>query len=238
MHIAVDVMTHAHTDRSYERELEQIREHLGAMGAEVCTMLTGSLRALASGDRDSVRGIITADKIVNRYEVEVDEMCLTVLARRQPVASDLRFVATALKLDTDLERIGDLCVNLCERILQLLGPLDAETTARLANMGARVRSMIEDALRAFATWDATLAESVLEADATVDKAYADTADAAAGRIRRDPRAVHDGLRLRSMARYLERMGDHATNLAEMVIFMVDGRDVRHPGRLEDRRPVN
>ena len=98
--------------------------------------------------------------------------------------------------------------------------------------------MIETALRAFATRDVALAESVLVADELVDKAYADTSEAAAGGMQRDASNVHDGLRVRSMAKYLERMGDHATNLAEMVIFMVDGRDVRHPGRLEDRRPVN
>lgn len=231
-------MTHPHTDRSYEQELRQIRDHVTAMGTEVCTMLTGALRALASGDLESVRGIIVADKIVNRYEVEIDEMCLTILARRQPVASDLRFIATALKLDTDLERIGDLCVNLSERILQLQHALDAESAARFRDMGARVRSMIEAALRAFAAGDAALAESVLHADEVIDKAYAEAAEALAGRMGRDAGAVHDGLRLRAMAKYIERMGDHATNLAEMVIFMVEGRDVRHPGRLEDRRPVN
>jgi len=231
-------MTHAHTDLSYERELDQIRDHVNAMGVEVCSMLTGALRALSPGEHETARGIVVADKIVNRYEVEIDEMCLTILARRQPVASDLRFIATALKVDTDLERIGDLCVNLCERILQLRGAVDAESGARLGEMGARVRSMIETALRAFATRDVALAESVLVADDLVDKAYADASEAAAGGIRQDPTFVQDGLRLRSMAKYIERMGDHATNLAEMVIFMVDGRDVRHAGRLEERRPVN
>jgi len=231
-------MTQAHTDRSYERELQDIRDHVTSMGTEVCSMLTGTLRGLAAGERDSVRGIIAADKIVNRLEVETDEMCLTILARRQPVASDLRFIATALKLDTDLERIGDLCVNLCERILQLQSGLDAATTARLSDMGGRVRTMIETALRAFVTGDAGLAESVLETDEGIDKIYADLSETVATQIRTDLSSVHDGLRVRSMARYLERMGDHATNLAEMVIFMVEGRDVRHPGRLEDRRPIN
>jgi phosphate transport system protein len=231
-------MTPAHTDLSYEHELERIRDHVNAMGVEVCSMLSGALRALAPGDHETARGIIVSDKIVNRYEVETDEMCLSILARRQPVASDLRFIAAALKLDTDLERIGDLCVNLCERILQLRGAPNAETTARLDRMGARVRTMIETALRAFATRDVALAESVLVADELVDTAYADASEAAASGMRHDPTFVHDGLRLRSMAKYIERMGDHATNLAEMVIFMVEGRDVRHPGRLDDRRPVN
>jgi phosphate transport system protein len=234
----MSAMTLAHTDRTYERELQGIRDHVTLMGHEVCTMLTGTLRALAAGDRETVRGIIVADRIVNRLEVEVDEMCLTILARRQPVASDLRFIATALKLDTDIERIGDLCVNLCERILQLRGDLDAATSARFNDMGTRVRSMIETALRAFIDRDVALAASVLETDSVIDESYADTSEIVSNEMRRDPASIHDGLRVRSMAKYLERMGDHATNLAEMVIFMVEGRDVRHPGRIEERRPAN
>lgn len=119
------------------------------------------------------------------------------MARRQPVASDLRFIATALKLVTDLERIGDLCVNVWERVVELDTP-----PAR-----------------------------VIESDETVDKTYVETFQTLLDQIRREPSAAQDGTRLQSIARYLERMGDHATNVAEMVIFMVQGTDVRHPGRL-------
>jgi phosphate transport system protein len=238
MQPAIDAMSHEHTDRSYERELQQIRDHVTAMGTEVCNMLDGALRALGAGDRESARRIIAEDRIVNRLEVETDELCLTILARRQPVASDLRFIATALKLDTDLERIGDLCVNLCERSLQLQGTIDGGSTARLTEMGARVRAMIETALRAFVGRDVPLAESVFAVDAIVDRAYQDESRVVTKEMKRDAAAIQDGLRVRSMAKYLERMGDHATNLAEMVIFMVEGRDVRHPGRLDDRRAVN
>jgi phosphate transport system protein len=238
MQPVIDAMSQEHTDRSYERELQRIRDHVTTMGTEVCTMLDGALRALGAGDRDAARAIVGADKIVNRLEMETDEMCLTILARRQPVASDLRFIATALKLDTDLERIGDLCVNVCERTLQLQGPLGAGSVARLTDMGARVRAMIETAIRAFVTRDAALAESVFATDAIVDREYANESAAVATEMTRDAASIQDGLRLRSMAKYLERMGDHATNLAEMVIFMVEGRDVRHPGRLDDRRALN
>jgi phosphate transport system protein len=238
MQPAIDAISHEHTDRSYERELQQIRDHVTAMGTEVCNMLDGALRALGAGDRESARRIIAEDRIVNRLEVETDELCLTILARRQPVASDLRFIATALKLDTDLERIGDLCVNLCERSLQLQGTIDGGSTARLTEMGARVRAMIETALRAFVGRDVPLAESVFAVDAIVDRAYQDESRVVTKEMKRDAAAIQDGLRVRSMAKYLERMGDHATNLAEMVIFMVEGRDVRHPGRLDDRRAVN
>jgi phosphate transport system protein len=231
-------MTHGHTDLSYDRELRQLEKQVTAMGTEVCNMLDRALRALRTGDREGAREIIAADKTVNRLEVETDEMCLAILARRQPVASDLRFIATALKVDTDLERIGDLCVNLCERLLQLGGAPDAATAGELADMGAQVRMMIETALRAFVTGDVALAESVLEADDVVDKAYADTGEELATEMGQEIAAVHDGLRLRSMAKYLERMGDHATNVAEMVIFMVEGRDVRHAGRLDYRRAPN
>jgi phosphate transport system protein len=231
-------MTHAHTDLSYDQELQELEKRVTAMGAEVCNMLDRALRALRAGDPRAAREVVVADNAVNRLEVEIDEMCLAILARRQPVASDLRFIATALKVDTDLERIGDLCVNLCERLLQLSGAPDGDTGAELVDMGVQVRMMIETALRAFVSRDVMLAETVLDADDVVDKAYADTGEELAAEMGHEVAAVHDGLRLRSMAKYLERMGDHATNIAEMVIFMVEGRDVRHPGRLGDRRAPN
>jgi phosphate transport system protein len=231
-------MNHEHTDRSYEQELAEIRNHVTRMGTAVCDMLARSLRALATGNREEARSTIAADPIVNRLEVETDELCLSVLARRQPVASDLRFIATALKLDTDLERIGDLCVNVCERLLQLDAEVTPDVAARLMEMGARVQTQIETALRAFVNGDVTLAQAVLDSDDIVDRAYADTSKALLTRMLGDSAIVGDGTRLQSIAKYIERMGDHATNLAEMVIFMVEGRDVRHPGRIEERRRTN
>ena len=239
MHWDEKVMTHEHTDRSYERALQEIREHVQRMGTQVCGMLTRTMHALIAGDRDSATATIAADKTVNSMEVETDEMCMAILARRQPVASDLRFIAAALKLDTDLERIGDLCANACERIIQLQEEdLDVEIVARFSDIGARVHTMIENAVRAFVTGDAVLAEAVMSADQVIDKAYAHISGFLIVRMRQRPDSLADATQLLSIAKYLERMGDHASNLAEMVIFMVEGRDVRHPGRLEAAGATN
>ena len=232
------IMPHEHTDTSYERELGEIRDQVTRMGTRVCSMLTRTIHALVAGDHELAAATIAADKAVNGMEVEIDELCLAVLARRQPVASDLRFIAAALKFDSDLERIGDLCVNACERILQLQEEADAEIVARFTDIGARVGTMIENALRAFVTADATRAEAVMDADQLIDKAYANLSGFLIMRMRQRPASLADATQLLSIAKYLERIGDHATNVAEMVIFMVEGRDVRHHGRLQEARAEN
>ena len=116
-----------HTDRSYDAERGQIRLQVIQMGEQVRRMLARSLDALFAGDAEEARRIIAADRIVNRLEVDTDDLCLRVLARRQPVASDLRFIATALKINTDLERVGDLCANICEQIIALTGSVDQKS---------------------------------------------------------------------------------------------------------------
>ena len=224
-------MTQAHTHAAYEGELQQLRDHVTRMGEQVRSMLSQSLSALTGGDRRLAHATIALDHAVNRLEVESDDMCMKILARRQPVASDLRFVATAHKLVTDLERIGDLCVNICERAIELEDPADAEIAVRLEEMGTRVSAMSDDALAAFLGGDVAKAERVLEDDGPVDQAYVEIFEKLLERMRRSEADLHDATRLQSIAKHLERIGDHATNVAEMVIFMVDARDVRHPGRL-------
>jgi phosphate transport system protein len=227
-----------HTDRSYDVELGEIRVRVIQMGEQVRRMITRSLDALLAGDAEEARRIIAADRIVNRLEVDTDDLCLRTLARRQPVASDLRFIATALKINTDLERVGDLCVNICERVLELTRPIDEQSSDHLTAMAARVRIMIDDALRAFCTGDVKAAQRVIDADRVVDQAYLDVFGALFEAMRREPASVPDRIRLQNVAKVLERMGDHATNIAEMVIFMVRGQDVRHRGRLAAMTPIS
>jgi phosphate transport system protein len=224
-------MSETHTDRSYEQELAQIRALIKRMGAEVTDMLSRSLRALKNGDAAMARAVIASDRRVNRLEVDVDELCMRVIARRQPVASDLRFIATTLKLDTDLERVGDLCVDICERILELGAPVNAEAGARLETMGEKAGAMVDTALAAFLAGDVALAERVLESDAAVDEGYRQLFEMLLAGMRAGSRRSQDGVRLQAIGRYLERIGDHATNVAEMAIFYAQGRDVRHPGRV-------
>jgi len=225
-----------HTDRSYDVELGEIRSRVIQMGEQVRRMIARSLDALIAGDAEEARRIIAADRIVNRLEIDTDALCLRTLARRQPVASDLRFIATALKISTDLERVGDLCAAMCERVIELTGPVDQQSSDHLTAMAAGVRIMIDDALRAFCSGDVKVAQRVIGADRVIDQAYLDVFGALFEAMRREPASLLNGIRLHGVAKVLERMGDHATNIAEMVIFMVRGQDVRHRGRLAGSGP--
>jgi phosphate transport system protein len=171
--------------------------------------------------------MIAEDRHVDQLELNIDRMCLKVLARRQPVASDLRFIATALKLVTDLERIGDLGVNICERVVELGDEPPLSVNASVARIADAAREMLHDALDAFVERDARRAEQVMLRDQTVDAYYAQLFPELVAHMMADPRVVYRATRVQSIGKYLERIADHATNLAEMVVFMVKGEDVRH-----------
>ena len=218
-----------HTDREYEHELNKVRESLLLMGARVEEMISKSVQALDARDGDLARKMVEYDRQINRLEVEIDETCLRILARRQPVASDLRFLATALKLVTDLERIGDLGVNICDRVLELNEEPPLKPYAGLKIMSDTVQAMVRDALDAFVQGDPERAQAVLERDKVVDELYAEAFRDLLTYMMEDPRNIYRATRVQSIAKYLERIGDHATNLAEMVVFMVKGKDIRHLG---------
>ncbi|MBI2898519.1 MAG: phosphate signaling complex protein PhoU [Deltaproteobacteria bacterium] len=226
-------MTTRHTDREYEAELRRLREQVLLMGAKVEEMIAESIRALVERDTALAHRMIEYDHQVNRLEVESDELCLRILARRQPVASDLRFITIALKLVTDLERIGDLGVNICERVVELDQEPPLKPYIDLPRMAQAARGMVRDALDAFVAADAERARLVIEQDRTVDAYYAQIFRELLTYMMEDPRNIYRATRLQSIAKYLERIGDHATNLAEMVVFMVKGKDIRHTGRLEE-----
>jgi phosphate transport system protein len=224
-----------HTDRGYDEELEQVRSHLLDMGTKLEGMIANSLRAVLSRDDVLARRTIRADDEIDRLEVETDELCLSVLARRQPVASDLRFIATALKMVTDLERIGDMTVDICKRSLelsqQLLPPGDELTAMTEITSG-----MLREALSAFVGRDVRAARALILRDQEVDVRYAHVIDELLNAMVRDPSLIRDATRLQSIAKYLERIGDHATNLAEMIVFMVEAEDIRHAAR--DHTPTH
>jgi phosphate transport system protein len=194
------------------------------------------MRALVERDVDLARRMIEFDRQINRLEVDSDEACLILLARRQPMASDLRFITTALKLVVDLERIGDLGVNICERAIELGTDAPLRPYVDLETMGADVRKMVAEALDAFVARDAAQAERVIEEDKKVDARYVQTFRELLTWMMEDPRTIQPATRLQSVAKYLERVGDHATNLAEQVVFMVKGKDIRHLGKLEEVEP--
>ncbi|MFO0644121.1 MAG: phosphate signaling complex protein PhoU [Polyangiaceae bacterium] len=228
-------MSRAHTDREYEGELRKIREQLLLMGAKVEEMLTASMRALIERDSDLAQRTLETDRQINRIEVETDELCLRVLARRQPVASDLRFLTIALKLVTDLERMGDLGVNICERVLELNEEPPLKPYVDVVNMAEAAQSMLREALDAFVAADVTRAEHVIGKDGAVDAYYASIFRDLLTYMMENPRNIYRATRVQSIAKYIERIADHATNIAEMVVFMVRGKDIRHSGRLGGER---
>lgn len=226
-------MARQHTDREYENQLRKLRDDLLLMGAKVEEIVVSSMRALTERDSDLAQRTMEADHLVNRLEVSIDERCLNILARRQPVASDLRFITTCLKLVTDLERIGDLGVNISERVIELnQEPLIAPYVA-LPKMAEETLGMVREALDAFVAGDPERAQHVIDRDAVVDAYFTQIFRELLTYMMEDPRNISRAIRIQSIAKYLERIGDHATNLAEAVVFMVKGKDIRHKGRLKE-----
>ncbi len=221
-------MTLRRVDQEYEAELSELRKQLLFMGAHVEEMIGHAVRALVERDSDLAGRTIERDAQVDRLEIGVDELCLLVLRRAQLNDADFRFVATALKLVTDLERIADLGVNICERVLELNLEPPLKHYVDLPRMADAARGMVRDALDAFVARDADGAERVTLRDAEVDAYYAQIFDKLLTYMMEDPANVYRATRAQSIAKYLERIGDHATNLAEMVVFMVRGKDIRHP----------
>jgi phosphate transport system protein len=220
-----------HTDREYEAELAEVRKRLLTMAGYVEAMIASSMQALSERDPELARRTIREDAKVNTAECETDMLCLRILAKRQPMASDLRFVTLAFKMVTDLERIGDLAVNICERTIDLEGSPPLGNNEDLHRMSDLVQSMVRDAIDAFVEGDAEKASGVIACDDQVDRLYEQVFVQVLDVMRLDPDAIQTGIHVQSVAKWLERMADHATNIAEQVIWMVQGRDVRHAGKL-------
>ncbi|WPB73686.1 phosphate signaling complex protein PhoU [Archangium violaceum] len=221
-------MPSTHTDKAFEADLRDLREKLLAMGAKVEALIAESMRALTDRDSPLAERVIQADKEVNRLEVEIDETCRRILALRQPAASDLRLITTALKIVTDLERIGDLAVNIAERAKDLneAPPLKHYVdTPRLAELA---QQQVKRALDAFVSSDVAKAEVVLKEDEHLDVLYLKIFNELLGYMMEDSKNIRRATALMFIAKHLERIGDHATNVAEMVVYMVRGTDIRHP----------
>jgi phosphate transport system protein len=218
-----------HTDKVYEAELAQLRDRLLEMGGKVEAAIAGSVRALIERDAALAEKVISQDKEVNRTEVEIDDMCRRLLALRQPAASDLRFITTALKIVTDLERMGDLAVNVAERALDLAQSPPTRPFHDLTALADLSGSQLEKALDAFVERNVAKAEEVIEGDDLLDAIYHRLFNDLLAYMMEDSRVIRRATAIMFAAKQLERFGDHATNVAEMVVYMVRGTDVRHPG---------
>lgn len=218
-----------HTDKNFEEELTRLKNSILKMGGLVETMITRSMNALVKRDTNLAREVIAQDTEVNQLEMEIDDSCLRVLALHQPTAVDLRFVAVGLKISTDLERMGDLAVNISEQAVELNKEPPLKAYIDLPKMAAKSQEMVKRALDAFVDRDAERAKKICEEDDVVDN-YGDSLfNELLEIMQQRPDAVQRGMRLIIVSRQLERIADHATNIAEEVNFMVRGEDIRHRG---------
>jgi phosphate transport system protein len=197
------------------------------MGGLVEDQIRRVMRALTERDDAVAQEVIERDRQVNAYDVEVDETCVNLLALHQPAAGDLRFITTAMKIVTDLERIGDQAVNIGQRALELNREPQLKPYIDLPRMAERAQAMVKDSLDAFVGRDTELARRVRAADAEVDALKEQIFRELLTFMMEDARTIPRAIRLILVSRFLERVADHATNIAEMVIYMVEGKMVRH-----------
>lgn len=217
-----------HTDKAYEAELQQVRDTLLEMGGKVEAALLASVRSLTERDAAAAELVIAGDREVNRLEIEIDDLCRRLLALRQPAASDLRFITTALKIVTDLERMGDLAVNIAERALTLAQAPPLRVFHDLTALADLCETQLKKALDAFVEADVEQAEEVIASDELLDAVYLKLFNELLQCMMEDSRAIRRATAIMFAAKHLERFGDHAANVAEMVVYMVRGTDVRHP----------
>jgi len=220
-------MLSQHTDKRYEEDLKKLREDILYMGGLVEDQIQKSVSSLVERDSALAETIIERDHEVNRLDVEIDDLCIQLLALHQPAARDLRFITTALKITTDLERIGDMAVNICERALELNEEPQLKPYIDIPRMARTSERMIRESLDAFVREDTDLALKVCKDDQEVDDLNSQIFRETISFMIEDPHTINRAMKISSISKYLERIADHATNIAEMVVFMVKGKSIRH-----------
>jgi len=220
-----------HTDRTYEQQLGRLRTSVLEMGGLVEEQIGQAVKALVERDQALAQATIDRDHTVNRLDVEIDDLSLKILALHQPAARDLRLITTALKITTDLERIGDMATHIAERAIELVAELPIKPYIDIPRMADFARDMLHRSLDAFVREDTELALAVCSADDVIDQLHEQLFRELLSFMAEDPATVSRAMRLLFVSKYLERVGDHATNIAEMVIFMVKGRSIRHLDKL-------
>ncbi|HXH84434.1 MAG TPA: phosphate signaling complex protein PhoU [Candidatus Tectomicrobia bacterium] len=213
--------------RHFHEELEALKQTLLAMGGLVEDQIRRVMAALLERDSALAQEVIDRDRQVNAYDVEIDEKCVELLALHQPAAGDLRFITTAMKIVTDLERIGDQAVNIAQRALELNREPQLKPYIDLPRMSEKAQRMVKEALDAFVSRDTELARRVCAADSEVDALKEQIFRELLTFMMEDARTIPRAIRLILISRFLERVADHATNIAEMVVYMVESKMVRH-----------
>jgi phosphate transport system protein len=218
----------------FEDELQALKNRLLTMGALVEERVHRAVKALMDRDQEEAERVIASDREVNDLQIEIDDRCLKLLALQQPMATDLRLITSAMKINADLERIGDQAVNVAENVLKLLPQPPLKPLIDIPRMADIAQRMTRDALDAFVRRDAVLARDVLRRDDEVDQLKDQVFRELLTYMMADPGTIQRALALILISRNIERIADHATNIAEDVIFLVEAKDVRH--HHEEGRP--
>ena len=219
--------------RHFDQELEQLKVMLLEMASLVEAAITNSVNSVVQKDRPLAEEVLAKEAGINRMEVEIDDLAIKLLALQQPMAVDLRLIAAVLKINTDLERMGDLAVNIAECAIDLIQEPVIKPMIDIPHIAALVQSMVQKALDSFVNKDPELAKSVLASDDAVDNLRTASFHALISFMERTKKNIPQAVNLLSVIRNLERVADHATNIAEDVIFYVKGIDVRHHAEVRE-----
>jgi phosphate transport system protein len=212
--------------RHFEEALNELKKRLLGMGRLVEEMIHNAIRAVLEQKKELQQAVISHEEEVNKSQIEIDDICITMIALQQPAAADLRFITSAMKINSDLERMGDQAVNVAQHSLESAAAA-AEVKGLISRMSEMVKKMVRDSLDSFVKRDIRLAQDVLESDDGVDSAKDEIYSKLTDCMKLDPATINRSLDLILISRNLERIGDHATNIAEDVIYMVAGKDIRH-----------
>jgi phosphate transport system protein len=215
------------TERPFDEELKDLKEKLLEMASRAEEQIGRAVRSLKDRQQSMACEVLDKEESINRLDIEIDDMVMRLLALRQPMATDLRFITSAMKIGSDLERIGDLAVNIAERTLELLKYPQLKPLIDIPRMAELAQEMVRDALNAFIARDAELARNVCERDDQVDKLNGQIFRELLTFMMEDPSTIPRAVDLILIGRHLERIADHATNIGEDVIYMVKGKTIKH-----------
>lgn len=220
----------------FQRDVDKLKRQMLALSAEVENDVRAAVRAVENRDEELARQVVIREPKINTMEVDVEEDCLKILALHQPVAGDLRYVISVLKINQDLERIGDLAVHIAERGLFLCGKPPISIPMRLGEMADKAQAMLKKVLDAFVNMDEPGAHEVCAADSEIDAIKRDISQQVKKAITQNPDLFDSFTQIMNIARHIERIADHATNIAEDLIYLIEGRIVRHTKEVSDKAP--
>ncbi|HNY73450.1 MAG TPA: phosphate signaling complex protein PhoU [Syntrophales bacterium] len=229
--------TKRHTSKQYETELQEVKESLLYLGALTQQAIEDSIRALLDRDTGLARKVIANDAFIDKLDGEVEEKCIRLLALRQPAARDLRFITTAIKINGHLERIGDMAVKICEKVALLNEEAQLKPYIDLPRMAEIARGMIRKSLDALVKEDVALANEVRREDEAVDSLNEQIFRELLTFMMEDPRTIHRSLLIMQISKTVERISDHAKGIADMVVFMITGKNVRHQWPFDEEEAI-